>query len=165
MIVGVVLFSLFSPVREWCASDHHMPLLRRRFSSVAPDAALLHTLRCVRPLRLMAQLSLPVCRRTAACSPQMDFPGVHTRPHPVSVVQGEMYQPQNFLPQASKTFASAPGQLPRDVVSVPVGKVHCGEIPEDPDGRRSFAPPGNDLADPAVVTMRRQCDESDFTHC
>ncbi|BDV49661.1 hypothetical protein JNE181771_p20460 (plasmid) [Escherichia coli] len=76
-----------------------------------------------------------------------------------------MYQPQNFLPQASKTFASAPGQLPRDVVSVPVGKVHCGEIPEDPDGRRSFAPPGNDLADPAVVTMRRQCDESDFTHC
>ncbi|HBA6980047.1 TPA: hypothetical protein J1X93_004547 [Escherichia coli] len=43
-----------------------------------------------------------------------------------------MYQPQNFLPQASKTFASAPGQLPRDVVSVPVGKVHCGEIPEDP---------------------------------
>ncbi|MCY6558556.1 hypothetical protein OYB53_25800, partial [Escherichia coli] len=40
MIVGVVLFSLFSPVREWCASDHHMPLLRRRFSSVAPDAAL-----------------------------------------------------------------------------------------------------------------------------
>lgn len=30
-----------------------------------------------------------------------------------------MYQPQNFLPQASKTFASAPGQLPRDVVSVP----------------------------------------------
>ncbi|MDI8978028.1 hypothetical protein MJN47_29685, partial [Salmonella enterica subsp. enterica serovar Lubbock] len=32
---------------------------------------------------------------------------------------GEMYQPQNFLPQASKTFASAPGQLPRDVVSVP----------------------------------------------
>ena len=76
-----------------------------------------------------------------------------------------MYLPQNFLPQASKTFASAPGQLPRDVVSIPVGKVHCGEIPEDPDGRRSFAPPGNDLADPAVVTMRRQCDESDFTHC
>ncbi|EHF71012.1 hypothetical protein EUOG_04990 [Escherichia coli O104:H4 str. 11-4632 C5] len=48
----------------------------------------LHTLRCVRPLRLMAQLSLPVCRRTAACSPQTDFPGVHTRPHPVSVIQG-----------------------------------------------------------------------------
>ncbi len=76
-----------------------------------------------------------------------------------------MYQPQNFLPQASKAFASAPGQLPRDVVSVPRRKDYCGEIPEDPDGRRSFAPPGNDLADPAVVTMRRQCDESDFTHC
>ncbi|EPR6683320.1 hypothetical protein ACU752_005138, partial [Escherichia coli] len=35
-----MLFSLFSPVREWCTSDHHMPLLCRRFSSVAPDAAL-----------------------------------------------------------------------------------------------------------------------------
>ncbi|HBK1575809.1 TPA: hypothetical protein GF723_005487, partial [Escherichia coli] len=40
LVVGVVLFSLFSPVREWCASDHHMPLLCCRFSSVAPDAAL-----------------------------------------------------------------------------------------------------------------------------
>lgn len=35
-----MLFSLFSPVWEWCASDHHMPLLCRRFSSVAPYAAL-----------------------------------------------------------------------------------------------------------------------------
>ena len=132
------------------------------FSSVAPDAALLHTLRCVRPLRLMAQLSLPVCRRTAACSPQTDFPG-YIRPHPVSVVRGDV-PATKLLPQASK-LCVCPGQLPRDVVSVPVGKVHCGEIPEDPDGRRSFAPPGNDPADPAVVTMRRQCDESDFTHC
>ncbi|EON0527203.1 hypothetical protein ACLS1G_005010, partial [Escherichia coli] len=40
LIVDVVRFSLFSPVREWCASDHHMPLLCRRFSSVTPDAAL-----------------------------------------------------------------------------------------------------------------------------
>ncbi len=40
LVVNVVRFSLFSPVREWCASDHHMPLLCRRFSSVAPDAAL-----------------------------------------------------------------------------------------------------------------------------
>ncbi|HFM2209217.1 TPA: hypothetical protein ACG6US_005272, partial [Escherichia coli] len=36
LVVNVVRFSLFSPVREWCASDHHMPLLCRRFSSVAP---------------------------------------------------------------------------------------------------------------------------------
>ncbi|ESA84591.1 hypothetical protein HMPREF1592_00320 [Escherichia coli 907357] len=38
---------------------------------------------------------------------------------PFQSSRGEMYQPQNFLPLASKTFASAPGQLPRDVVSVP----------------------------------------------
>ena len=79
----------------------------------------LHTLRCVRPLRLMAQLSLPVCRRTAACSPQTDFPGNIHDHIPFQLSRGEMYQPQNFLPQASKTFASAPGQLPRNVVSVP----------------------------------------------
>ncbi|KAF3708820.1 hypothetical protein FM737_004443 [Escherichia marmotae] len=81
----------------------------------------LHILRCVRPLRLMAQLSLPVCRRTAACSPQTDFPGggdIHDH-IPFQSSRGEIYQTQNFLPQASKTFASAPGQLPRDVVSVP----------------------------------------------
>ncbi|HGX3002347.1 TPA: hypothetical protein ACNIWQ_005303, partial [Escherichia coli] len=41
LIVYVVLFSLFSPVREWCTSDHDMPLLCRRFSSVAPWPALL----------------------------------------------------------------------------------------------------------------------------
>ena len=79
----------------------------------------LHTLRCVRPLRLMAQLSLPACRRTAARSPQTDFPGDIHDHIPFQPPRGEMYQPQNFLPQASKTFASAPGQLPRNVVSVP----------------------------------------------
>lgn len=102
----------------------------------------LHTLRCVRPLRLMAQLSLPVCRRTAACSPQTDFPGVHTRPHPVSVVQGEMYQPQNFLPQASKTFASAPGQLPRDVVSVPRRKGPLRGNPRRPGRQKELRSSG-----------------------
>ncbi|WMO51601.1 hypothetical protein PCS93_26910 (plasmid) [Escherichia coli] len=97
-----MLFSLFSPVREWCTSDHRMPLLCRRFSPVAPDAAL--------------PAHLTVCKATApdgaaisACLPPHcglfsadGLSGVHTRPHPVSVVQGEMYQPQKFLPQASK---------------------------------------------------------------
>ncbi|WP_213046354.1 hypothetical protein, partial [Escherichia coli] len=41
LVLDVVRFSLFSPVREWCVSDHHMPLLCRRFSSVAPWPALL----------------------------------------------------------------------------------------------------------------------------
>ena len=79
----------------------------------------LHTLRCVRPLRLMALLSLPVCRRTAACSPQTDFPGVHTRPHPVSVVQGRDVPATKLFAAGVKNFCVCPGQLPRDVVSVP----------------------------------------------
>lgn len=33
-----------------------------------------------------------------------------------------------------------------------------GELP-------SYITGADNLADPAVVTMRRQCDESDFTHC
>ncbi|EAN8329083.1 hypothetical protein EOY42_23080 [Salmonella enterica] len=55
-----------------------------------------------------------------------------------------MYRPQNFLPQASKTFASAPGQLPRDVVIFApserstAGRESTGEV----DGRRGFCPSG-----------------------
>ncbi|EPE6842829.1 hypothetical protein ACSK1E_005521, partial [Escherichia coli] len=68
LVVGVVLFSLFSPVREWCTSDHRMPLLCRRFSPVAPDAVL--------PAHLtVCKATAPVCRRTVARSPQTDFPG------------------------------------------------------------------------------------------
>ncbi len=114
-------FSLFSPVREWCASDHHMPLLCRRFSSVAPDAAL--------------PAHLTVCKATApdgagfsACLPPHcglfsadGLSGGNIHDHiPFQLSRGEICtSQQNFLPQASKTFASAPGQLPRDVVSIP----------------------------------------------
>ncbi|EDX1870038.1 hypothetical protein BXN61_003774 [Salmonella enterica subsp. enterica] len=50
-----------------------------------------------------------------------------------------MYQPQNFLPQASKTFASAPGQLPRAVaVAAPSERSTAGRNPCEVDGRRSF---------------------------
>ena len=102
----------------------------------------LHTLRCVRPLRLMAQLSLPVCRRTAACSPQTDFPGNIHDHIPFQLSRGEMYQPQNFLPQASKTFASAPGQLPRDVVSVPRRKGPLRGNPRRPGRQKELRSSG-----------------------
>ncbi len=102
----------------------------------------LHTLRCVRPLRLMAQLSLPVCRRTAACSPQTDFPGDIHDHIPFQPSRGEMYQPQNFLPQASKTFASAPGQLPRDVVSVPRRKGPLRGNPRRPGRQKELRSSG-----------------------
>ncbi len=102
----------------------------------------LHTLRCVRPLRLMAQLSLPACRRTAARSPQMDFPGDIHDHIPFQPSRGEMYQPQNFLPQASKTFASAPGQLPRDVVSVPRRKGPLRGNPRRPGRQKELRSSG-----------------------
>ena len=102
----------------------------------------LHTLRCVRPLRLMAQLSLPVCRRTVARSPQTDFPGDIHDHIPFQSSRGEMYQPQNFLPQASKTFASAPGQLPRDVVSVPRRKGPLRGNPRRPGRQKELRSSG-----------------------
>ncbi len=102
----------------------------------------LHTLRCVRPLRLMAQLSLPACRRTAARSPQTDFPGNIHDHIPFQSSRGEMYQPQNFLPQASKTFASAPGQLPRDVVSVPRRKGPLRGNPRRPGRQKELRSSG-----------------------
>ncbi len=102
----------------------------------------LHTLRCVRPLRLMAKLSLPACRRTAARSPQMDFPGDIHDHIPFQPSRGEMYQPQNFLPQASKTFASAPGQLPRDVVSVPRRKGPLRGNPRRPGRQKELRSSG-----------------------
>lgn len=102
----------------------------------------LHTLRCVRPLRLMAQLSLPACRRTAAHSPQTDFPGDIHDHIPFQPPRGEMYQPQNFLPQASKTFASAPGQLPRNVVSVPRRKGPLRGNPRRPGRQKELRSSG-----------------------
>ncbi len=106
------------------------------------DLRSLHTLRCVRPLRLMAQLSLPVCRRTVARSPQTDFPGNIHDHIPFQLSRGEMYQPQNFLPQASKTFASAPGQLPRDVVSIPRRKGPLRGNPRRPGRQKELRSSG-----------------------
>ncbi len=80
----------------------------------------LHTLRCVRPLRLMAQLSLACLPPHCGLFSADGLSGGYIHDHiPFQSSRGEMYQPQNFLPLASKTFASAPGQLPRDVVIVP----------------------------------------------
>ena len=159
-------FSLFSPVREWCASDHHMPLLCRRFSSVAPDAAL--------PAHLtVCNATAPDGAAVSACLPphcglfSADglSGGTYTTTSRFSRPGERCTSHKTFCRRRQKLLRLPPDNCPVTWGASPVGKVHCGEIPEDPDGRRSFAPPGNDLADPAVVTMRRQCDESDFTHC
>ncbi|HFV4879362.1 hypothetical protein, partial [Shigella sonnei] len=61
---------------------------------------------------------------------------------PFQSSRGEMYQPQNFLPQASKTFASAPGQLPRDVVSVPRRKGPLRGNPRRPGRQKELRSSG-----------------------
>ncbi|EAO8183391.1 hypothetical protein AHV57_22200 [Salmonella enterica] len=54
-----------------------------------------------------------------------------------------MYRPQNFLP-ATKTFASAPGLLPRDaVIYAPSERSTAGgKRLHEVDGRRGFHPSG-----------------------
>ena len=105
----------------------------------------------------MALLSLPVCRRTAACSPQTDFPGNIHDHIPFQLSRGEMYQPQNFLPQASKTFASAPGQLPRAVaVAAPSERSTAGRNPEEVDGRRGFRPSGGATGRPGDLIQQKE---------
>ncbi|MFL9130899.1 hypothetical protein AB9E51_12580, partial [Escherichia coli] len=61
---------------------------------------------------------------------------------PFQPSRGEMYQPQNFLPQASKTFASAPGQLPRDVVSIPRRKGPLRGNPRRPGRQKELRSSG-----------------------
>ncbi len=103
---------------------------------------------------------------SAACFPLWTFRGADVTTSR-SISPGEDIPATKFLAMnPAKNFASAPGQLSREAVNGPPSeRSTAGRNPEEVDGRRSFAPPGNDLADPAVVTMRRQCDESDFTHC
>ena len=102
----------------------------------------LHTLRCVRPLRLMARC---LCLSAAALRPVLrrrTFRGYIHDHIPFQSSRGEMYQPQNFLPQASKTFASAPGQLPRDVVSVPRRKGPLRGNPRRPGRQKELRSSG-----------------------
>ncbi|HFU7401679.1 TPA: hypothetical protein ACH68W_004959, partial [Escherichia coli] len=74
-IMDVVLFSLFSPVREWCTSDHRMPLLCRRFSPVAPDAALPAHLTVCKATAPDGAVN-PSAATPAACFPLWTFRGL-----------------------------------------------------------------------------------------
>ncbi|HIB6690011.1 TPA: hypothetical protein ACWXKM_004973, partial [Escherichia coli] len=98
----------------------------------------------------------PSAATPAACFPLWTFRGLK-RPQHVSAVQGEMYQPQNFLPQASKTFASAPGQLPRAVaVAAPSERSTAGRNPEEVDGRRGFRPSGGAIGRPGDLIQQKE---------
>ncbi len=101
----------------------------------------LHTLRCVRPLRLMAQFSLPAAALRPVLRRRTFRGNIHDH-IPFQPSRGEMYQTQKFLPQASKTFASAPGQLPRDVVSVPRRKGPLRGNPRRPGRQKELRSSG-----------------------
>ncbi|RUR04187.1 hypothetical protein ELR49_24070 (plasmid) [Shigella sonnei] len=68
-----------------------------------------------------------------------------------------MYQPQNFLPQASKLLRLLPGQLPRAVaVAAPSERSTAGRNPEEVDGRRAFAPPGGATGRPGDLIQQKE---------
>ncbi len=103
----------------------------------------LHTLRCVRPLRLMAQLSLPACRRTAACSPQTDFPGgTYMTTSRFSRPGERCTSHKTFCRRRQKLLRLPPGQLPRDVVSVPRRKGPLRGNPRRPGRQKELRSSG-----------------------
>ncbi|ETB81626.1 hypothetical protein CFSAN001690_22915, partial [Salmonella enterica subsp. enterica serovar Cerro str. CFSAN001690] len=56
-----------------------------------------------------------------------------------------------FSHKPGKNFASAPGQLPRDVVTdAPSERSTAGRNPEEVDGRRGFRPSGEQPVGPAT---------------
>ncbi len=143
LLVNVVRFSLFSPVREWCASDHHMPLLCRRFSSVAPYTAL--------------PAHLTVCKATApdgaavsACLPP------HCGLFSADGLSGGTYMTtsrfsrpgerctshKSFCRRRQKLLRLPPGQLPRDVVSVPRRKGPLRGNPRRPGRQKELRSSG-----------------------
>ncbi len=121
-----------------------------RAAPVAPETALPAHLTVCKATAPDGAVVCPSAATPAACFPLWTFRGLK-RPQHVSAVQGKMYQPQNFLPQASKTFASAPGQLPRAVaVAAPSERSTAGRNPEEVDGRRGFRPSGEQPVGPAT---------------
>ena len=109
----------------------------------------LHTLRCVRPLRLMAQSTFR--RHPCGLFPAVDFPGAGVTTSRFSS-PGEDIPSTKFLAiNPAKNFASAPGQLPRDVVTdAPSERSTAGRNPEEVDGRRGFRPSGEQPVGPAT---------------
>ena len=145
-------FSLFSPVREWCVSDHHMPLLCRRFSSVAPDAAL--------------PAHLTVCKATApdgaavsACLPPHCGPfsadglsgGTYTTTSRFSRPGERCTSHKTFCRRRQKLLRLPPDNCPVSWQSLPPSeRSTAGRNPEEVDGRRGFRPSGEQPVGPAT---------------
>ncbi len=83
--------------------------------------------------------------------PAVDFPGAGVTTSRFSS-PGEDIPSTKFLAiNPAKNFASAPGQLPRDVVTdAPSEKSTAGRNPEEVDGRRGFRPSGEQPVGPAT---------------
>ncbi|EAM4270324.1 hypothetical protein EAE82_22740 [Salmonella enterica] len=81
----------------------------------------------------------------------MDFPGAGVTTSRFSS-PGEDIPSTKFLAiNPAKNFSSAPGQLPRDVVTdAPSERSTAGRNPEEVDGRRGFRPSGEQPVGPAT---------------
>lgn len=109
----------------------------------------LHTLRCVRPLRLMAQSTLPPppLRPVSRCG----LSGGWSNHIPFQQSREDIPSTKFLAINPAKNFASAPGQLPRDVVTdAPSERSTAGRNPEEVDGRRGFRPSGEQPVGPAT---------------
>ena len=97
----------------------------------------------------MAQLSALPPPPPAACFPAVDFPGAEAATTRFSR-PGERCT-------SHKTFASAPGQLPRAVaVAAPSERSTAGRNPEEVDGRRGFRPSGGATGRPGDLIQQKE---------
>ncbi|MEK3126304.1 hypothetical protein PWJ27_16955, partial [Salmonella enterica subsp. enterica] len=93
----------------------------------------------------------PSAATPAACFPLWTFRGAGVTTSRFSC-PGEDIPSTKFLAiNPAKNFASAPGQLPRDVVTdAPSERSTAGRNPEEVDGRRGFRPSGEQPVGPAT---------------
>ncbi|MEK3223252.1 hypothetical protein PWJ13_19110, partial [Salmonella enterica subsp. enterica] len=122
-----------------------------RAAPVAPETALpAHLTVCEETAPDGAAVN-PSAATPAACFPLWTFRGLDVTTSRFSS-PGEDIPSTKFLAiNPAKNFASAPGQLPRDVVTdAPSERSTAGRNPEEVDGRRGFRPSGEQPVGPAT---------------
>ncbi|MEK3296457.1 hypothetical protein PWJ08_19090, partial [Salmonella enterica subsp. enterica] len=122
-----------------------------RAAPVAPGTALPAHLTVCEDTAPDGAAVFPPAATPAACFPLWTFRGADVTPSR-SICPGEDIPSTKFLAiNPAKNFASAPGQLPRDVVTdAPSERSTAGRNPEEVDGRRGFRPSGEQPVGPAT---------------
>ena len=144
------VFSVFT-----CAgvgvSDHHMPLLCRRFSSVAPDAALPAHLTVCKETAPDGAVVCPSAAPPAACFPAVDFPGAEAATTRFSRPGERCTSHKTFSRKRQKLLRLPPDNCPVPWQSLPHRKGPLrGETPKKWTAEGAFAPPGEQPVGPAT---------------